>query len=73
MREPAAEFGPEGETPARDPKEPILTRRIWAVIGGYGLLIGGSVLAVFFYALGQGASQEEAVTVSFLTFAFARL
>ncbi len=59
--------------PPRDPREPILTRRIWGVIGGYGALIGGSVLAVFFYAFELGMSTYEAVTVSFLTFGFARL
>ena len=59
--------------PPRDPKEPILTRRIWAIIGGYGILIGACALAVFFYALAHGSSQQEAVTISFLTFGFARL
>ncbi|MEF2553586.1 cation-transporting P-type ATPase [Aurantimonas sp. A2-1-M11] len=59
--------------PPRDPKEPILTRRIWGVIGGYGVLIGASVLIVFWLAFEFGMSRYEAVTVSFLTFGFARL
>lgn len=59
--------------PPRDPKEPILTRQIWAVIGGYGVLIGTSVLVVFWLAFELGMSRYEAVTVSFLTFGFARL
>jgi len=62
------------DQPARDPKEPILTRRHWYAIGGYGILIGGSVLAIFAYCLlVAGMSQERAVTISFVTFALARL
>ncbi|MFO7854969.1 MAG: cation-transporting P-type ATPase [Paracoccaceae bacterium] len=59
--------------PPRDPSEPILTRRLWAAIGGYGALIGGSVLVVFWAAFQIGLPQREAVTVSFLAFGFARL
>ncbi|HKK36482.1 MAG TPA: cation-transporting P-type ATPase [Paracoccaceae bacterium] len=59
--------------PPRDPSEPILTRRLWAAIGGYGALIGGSVLVVFWAAFQLGLPQREAVTVSFLAFGFARL
>lgn len=59
--------------PPRDPKEPILTRFHWGVIGGYGAVIGLSVLAVFWMAFQLNLGAEEAVTISFLTFAFARL
>jgi Ca2+-transporting ATPase len=59
--------------PPRDPKEPILTRYHWGVIGGYGAVIGLSVLAVFWLAFQLDLGAEEAVTISFLTFAFARL
>ena len=62
------------DQPARDPEEPILTRYHWGMIGGYGILIGGSVLAVFAYCLlVQDMSQERAVTISFVTFSLARL
>lgn len=61
------------KNPPRDPQEPILTRYLWGVIGAYGILIGLSVLAVFWYAFQLNMSSEEAVTVSFLTFGFARL
>ncbi len=62
------------DQPARDPGEPILTRHHWAIIGGYGILIGGSVLAVFAYCLlALEMSQERAVTISFVTFSLARL
>ena len=62
------------DRPPRDPKEPILTRRHWFVIGGYGVLIGGTVLAVFAIALLHfDMAEERAVTISFLSFAFARL
>ena len=59
--------------PPRDPKEPILTRFHWGVIGGYGVLIGLSVLGVFWLAFELNLGADEAVTISFLTFAFARL
>jgi Ca2+-transporting ATPase len=59
--------------PPRDPGEPILTRRHWGVIAAYGALIGGSVLVVFWLAFRLGMSTGEAVTISFLTFGFARL
>ncbi len=60
--------------PPRDPNEPILTRRHWLMIGGYGLLIGGTVLVVFAIALlVLDMPERRAVTVAFLTFAFARL
>jgi Ca2+-transporting ATPase len=59
--------------PPRDPREPILARRHWSAIGGYGAVIGLSVLAVFWLAFQLGMSTQEAVTISFLTFGFARL
>lgn len=62
------------ERPPRDPKESILTRQHWLAIGGYGLMITISVLGAFALAftwlkMGEG----QAVTVSFLTLAFAQL
>lgn len=60
--------------PPRDPEEPILTRDHWLGIAGYGLLITLSVLGAFalaFTRLKMGTKQ--AVTVSFLTLAFAQL
>lgn len=60
--------------PPRDAREPILTRQHWIAIGGYGLLIAASVLVVFRIALTSlGMEPDRAVTVSFLTLAFARL
>ncbi|MEE4117487.1 MAG: cation-transporting P-type ATPase [Paracoccaceae bacterium] len=61
------------QRPPRDPREPILARRHWTAIGGYGVLIGLSVLAVFWLAFRLGMNTQEAVTISFLTFGFARL
>ncbi|SDY48844.1 cation-translocating P-type ATPase [Citreimonas salinaria] len=61
------------KNPPRDPEEPILTRYLWGVIGAYGALIALSVLAVFWYAFQIGLGADEAVTISFLTFGFARL
>ena len=60
--------------PPRDPEEPILTRRHWGAIGGYGLIITISVLGALGLALNWlGMGEGQAVTVSFLTLAFAQL
>jgi len=60
--------------PPRDPKEPILTRRHWIEMGGFSGLITAAVLGVLVLALvGLGMEQERAVTISFLTLAFAQL
>jgi Ca2+-transporting ATPase len=60
--------------PPRDAGEPILTREHWMAIGGYGFLIAASVLLAFRMALTSlGMETDRAVTVSFLTLAFARL
>lgn len=62
------------QRPPRDSKEPILTRTHWIAVGGYGLLIAFPVLTAFGLALNlEGAGPDRAVTVSFLTLAFARL
>jgi len=60
--------------PPRDPKEPLLSRRRWLGIAGYGALITSSVLGALLYAIhGLGYGSEEAVSVSFLTLALAQL
>jgi Ca2+-transporting ATPase len=60
--------------PPRDPEEPILTRRHWGAIGGYGLIITISVLGALGLAFNWlGMGEDQAVTVSFLTLAFAQL
>jgi Ca2+-transporting ATPase len=62
------------ERPPRDPKEPILTNDHWKAIGGYGFLITLSVLGVFALSLLRlDWGNAKAVTVSFLTLAFAQL
>jgi Ca2+-transporting ATPase len=58
----------------RDPREPILTRRHWRAIGGYGVVITFSVLGALGLAvLWLEMDKDRAVTVSFLTLAFAQL
>ena len=58
----------------RDPAEPVLAARHWRSLSGYALLITAAVLGAFALALGPlGLSRTEAVTVSFLTLAFAQL
>ncbi len=68
--------GDEGtmRRPPRDPPEPVLSRRHWIGIGGYGVVFAGAVLAALFWATqGLGLEGEAAVTVSFLTLAFGQL
>ncbi|GAB4334520.1 MAG: cation-transporting P-type ATPase [Candidatus Abyssubacteria bacterium] len=58
----------------RDPREPILALSHWIAIGGYGLLITASVLTAFALAfVWLDAGRSGAVTISFLTLAFAQL
>jgi Ca2+-transporting ATPase len=60
--------------PPRDSQEPILARPQWWDIGGYGFVIGLSLLAVFWLCLNPlQLSQKTSVTISFLSLAFARL
>jgi len=62
------------DRPPRDPKESILERRHWVLISAYGFLITIAVLGVLVVALqGLGFTREKAMTVSFLTLAFAQL
>ncbi len=60
--------------PPRDPKEPLVSRRGWLGIAGYGMLLTVAVLGALLFAIyGLGYSDDEAVSVSFLTLAFAQL
>lgn len=60
--------------PPRDPKEPILLPRHWLAIGGYAALIAVVALGAFATALlWLQLETEQAVSISFLTFGFARL
>jgi Ca2+-transporting ATPase len=60
--------------PPRNPKEAILTRHHWLAIGGYGLILAFTVLGAFAVALNWlHLETKEAVSISFLTLAFARL
>lgn len=76
---PALALGvtPGGQTMDEAPRradEPVLTRRHWLIIAGYGGVIGGSVLAVFAYALVVlQMSETQAVAISFATFSLGRL
>jgi P-type Ca2+ transporter type 2C len=60
--------------PPRHSREPIFTRRHWWATFGYGVVIAATVLSVFILALEVlGVGERKAVTISFLTLAFARL
>jgi Ca2+-transporting ATPase len=58
----------------RSVDEPILTRRHWLGIGGYGVLIAAAVLGALAVALFYlGVDEAKAVTISFITLAMAQL
>jgi Ca2+-transporting ATPase len=57
----------------RPASEPILGRAHWLAIGGYGGLLTAAVLGALTTALHAGMSEAQAVTVSFLTLAYAQL
>jgi Ca2+-transporting ATPase len=60
--------------PPRNPGEPILARRHWLDIGGYGFLMTISVFGALILALKWlGMGERQAVSVSFLTLAFTQL
>ena len=60
--------------PPRDPAEPVLERRHWLGIAGYGAIFSAAVLGALFWAtVGLGLEGEQAVTISFLTLAFGQL
>jgi len=64
------------DRPPRDPDESILSRTNWTELGLYGILISVATIGAFVIAGGMyagGLETEEAVTVSFLTLAFAQL
>ncbi|MBR9977251.1 MAG: cation-transporting P-type ATPase [Bacteroidetes bacterium] len=62
------------QRPPRDPQESIITRRHWLGIALYGVIITIPVLGILMIGLHiLGLSENEAVTLSFLTLAFARL
>jgi len=60
--------------PPRDAKEPIIARFQWIAIGGYGMAITVAVLGALALALTWlEMGKKQAVSVSFLTLAFAQL
>ncbi len=60
--------------PPRSAREPILTKAHWLSIGSYGMLISMAVLGSLALALRWlGMDGSGAVTISFLTLAFAQL
>ncbi|MCW9705865.1 cation-translocating P-type ATPase [Fodinibius salsisoli] len=62
------------QQPPRKSDEPILNRKHWMGIGSYGLVITASVLGALFLGMYElDLIQNEAVTLSFLTLAFAQL
>ncbi|MFW6135289.1 MAG: cation-translocating P-type ATPase [Chloroflexota bacterium] len=62
------------ERPPRDPDQPVLMRRHWAGIVGYSAIIGAVVLGALAIAVLVFRMEEaRAVTISFLTLAFAQL
>ncbi len=61
------------DVPPRDPAESVVTPQHWQAIGLFGLIIAVAVLAAFRLALDSfGFEKNHAVSISFLTLAFAR-
>ncbi|MFC7249428.1 cation-translocating P-type ATPase [Halomicroarcula sp. GCM10025324] len=64
------------DRPPRDPEESIMTRTNWTELGLFGILISAAVIGAFIIGGGMyagGMDTDEAVTISFLTLAFAQL
>jgi P-type Ca2+ transporter type 2C len=62
------------EQPPRDPKEPLLGRRQWLGIAGYAAVMTAAVFGALEGAFrGLHLGEPRAVTVAFLTLAFAQL
>jgi Ca2+-transporting ATPase len=62
------------QRPPRNAQESILLAGHWYAIAGYGVLIAAAVLGAFASASSSlGLDQAQAVSISFLTFGFARL
>jgi Ca2+-transporting ATPase len=60
--------------PPRSPDESVITRHHWAAIGGWSALVATCVLVALSIATtALGFDTRRAVTVSFLTLAFAKL
>jgi len=62
------------ERPPRDPREPLLAAPQWRAIAAYALAMAAAVFGALAWSLrGLGLGEERAVTVAFLTLAFAQL
>ncbi|QSG04506.1 cation-translocating P-type ATPase [Halapricum desulfuricans] len=63
------------DRPPRDPDEPIMTRTNWTELGFYGVVIALATVGAFVIGgrVSGGMATDEAVTISFLTLAFAQL
>jgi Ca2+-transporting ATPase len=62
------------DRPPRDPEQPVLMRQHWFGIVGYSAIISAGVLGALAIAvLRFGMGEARAVTISFLTLAFAQL
>ncbi len=62
------------ERAPRDPGKPILTRPLWIAIVLHSITIAGATLGAFVLAqISLGLTVEAALTVSFMTLAFAQL
>jgi Ca2+-transporting ATPase len=60
--------------PPRPAHEPILARRHWLAIAGYGLVIAATLGGAFALAfMWLGMNQQQAVTITFMTLGFTRL
>ena len=60
--------------PPKDPNEPIITKKSWAIIGVYGFVIGAFVSAAYFYGyFSLGFDKELSNNVAFFSLAITQL
>lgn len=58
----------------RNPREAMITKKLWLTISGYGLLMTASVLMSFYSSsIWLNASASKSVTIAFFTLAFAQV
>lgn len=60
-------------SPPRDPSRPFLNNRMLLMIAGGGILLSTVVLTAYFWALGGGASVEQARTAAFVAWLVAHV
>lgn len=62
------------EQPPKDPEEPIITRKNWYMIGGFGLVMALFIVGAYFFGMfAWDLSKEKCNNIAFFSLAFAQL